>query len=1609
MAGTGANTAAEVWPCPNGTSVGIVFADIPLNLTGFTESDSPQFNFEVKMTHPAAYLPQHYGIGVTTLVIGGDGILHRVQSQLINPMTIEEQDSNYLVQADLAQWKGENITLRILVDDNQSPWALNALFSRFRLLNNGGTVQTYDDWAAGITEGFISNPDLQGILMEGPTHPEIRTELADHTMQNWMDGIASSEFDSSTVYFGSMGDTKGALWTWREGRQYTAAEVYPGPNGSVEGVAFVDITFDLTGYTQPVFSAYARMFTPDGIYSNGAGITLLVKDENGIFHKVQSKQIDNAIDKYGLVTADITGLLSILEVDHVTLRMIVDDNASPWGPGTELSFIQVVDGQDSGKRQGYNEWKAADALRTGFMSSEGLNALNLERNRVETDIMARHKNGFDPEVNVYSAIDSHRPLLGTHIYLNNSTREVLPYLDDVFDFAAHGDGEDGNVALDLVGSVPWIYVYQPAIPLGKSDTGRWNLQSFISGEIDEWANRYRYMLGVTMGSEPHTSPDYYYTGHTEAEIKNLGISGASAKEFGGWMGELYGTAAPGTPDANGHSFFSDFGYTADSWDELAINPAAPDFNYLQSIFREKAIQKAIKGTDANFATNTAGINYTSRLLSQYAYTPDYSSSMRQLQIPTRAVGVTYYPFNYENLVYGAGSSSKLVYSPAATEFRGSYIYQQALAKGLRVVYNEFCTNEGTDDGSGIAHNTPGNFYRGIFNELQYKPAVINWFAYMGSNDNQFAWFNLHPHENLMATLRNQLELGQVYDGIERGKRNLGVFLPVAQPEPVGGDYTGIAPGTSSGILEQILAPQLEKFGADVLLTNQLDKYDDYDNIIIVLGYIEGPTDAYLTDLLKNIPEGKKVMVLSASSELYCEPGQRSSADFRRSLTEVLPVSPDGNGSSGARDENVAVDGLNSTLRLTVASNTATSAEAAATGTVYEGSNGKNVAWKSNDSSLMVLAGIPTAGLDEEITGFFGITPSEMREAGTLKILNRGVTGAAATKAGWYSVDMGQTLTIGEGLVGYDLVSRQSVASGGTVTGETVVRVLDKNGFYVVDAGVGNVQLVSSGPGEVVVKAKKANFPSFTDTDKSEFVMYSPVLPTAEYEGQPQILTDMGGGFYSLSITNAERGTYSFEADISAPAAYTVSFNSNGGSAVQSQTVQTGGTATRPDAPTRTGYTFDGWYTDANWTTLFDFAAAITANVTLYAKWTSSGGGGGTTPATQPPVYPGAVVSGSASGVTLPVNVDTKTGTARVNLGESAKDILAGKEIPVITVPSIPGVNSYNLGIPASYLSESQKEGILTFSTGAGNITIPGNMLEGTEGANGKEIGITIGQGDKSQLPDNIKQALGDKPLVQLSMTVDGKQTEWNNPDAPVTVSIPYTPSAQELADPEHITIWYIDGKGNIVEVPSGKYDPVTGMVTFTTTHFSHYAVAFVKKTFDDLDGVSWAKKPIEVLASKGIMKEISGKEYAPKENITRADFLCFLIRTLSADARADESFDDISQDAYYYKEIGIAKKLGITNGTGNNKFSPDESITRQDMMVLTWRALKILKKTEQQGSSPDLEKFADQSLISAYAKDSVASVVKEGLIVGNAGQVNPVGSTTRAEAAVFLHRIYNKY
>jgi uncharacterized repeat protein (TIGR02543 family) len=76
--------------------------------------------------------------------------------------------------------------------------------------------------------------------------------------------------------------------------------------------------------------------------------------------------------------------------------------------------------------------------------------------------------------------------------------------------------------------------------------------------------------------------------------------------------------------------------------------------------------------------------------------------------------------------------------------------------------------------------------------------------------------------------------------------------------------------------------------------------------------------------------------------------------------------------------------------------------------------------------------------------------------------------------------------------------------------------------------------------------------------------------------------------------------------IEPPPTYTVTFESNGGSAAGPQTVSEGGTVAAPAAPARSGFAFAEWYSDIALSAPWDFAAdTVTGDMTLYAKWTSN--------------------------------------------------------------------------------------------------------------------------------------------------------------------------------------------------------------------------------------------------------------------------------------------------------------------------------------------------------------------------------------------------------------------
>ena len=171
--------------------------------------------------------------------------------------------------------------------------------------------------------------------------------------------------------------------------------------------------------------------------------------------------------------------------------------------------------------------------------------------------------------------------------------------------------------------------------------------------------------------------------------------------------------------------------------------------------------------------------------------------------------------------------------------------------------------------------------------------------------------------------------------------------------------------------------------------------------------------------------------------------------------------------------------------------------------------------------------------------------------------------------------------------------------------------------------------------------------------------------------------------------------------------------------------------------------------------------------------------------------------------------------------------------------------------------------------------------------------------------------------------------------------------------------------------------------------------------FVDLGAHAWASDAINALAEEGIIKGTSETTFSPANNITRADFAILLVRAFELSSDNTENFADVDASDYFAKELAIARNTGIVNGIGDNKYAPKNTITRQDMMVIVYRAMQKLGVELENG---DVE-YADFSDVSDYAKEAVSALITAGLVNGKNGKIAPADYTTRAEVAVLIKRI----
>ena len=110
---------------------------------------------------------------------------------------------------------------------------------------------------------------------------------------------------------------------------------------------------------------------------------------------------------------------------------------------------------------------------------------------------------------------------------------------------------------------------------------------------------------------------------------------------------------------------------------------------------------------------------------------------------------------------------------------------------------------------------------------------------------------------------------------------------------------------------------------------------------------------------------------------------------------------------------------------------------------------------------------------------------------------------------------------------------------------------------------------------------------------------------------------------------------------------------------------------------------------------------------------------------------------------------------------------------------------------------------------------------------------------------------------------------------------------------------------------------------------------------------NWAKAAVFNLASRMIINGVDSTHFSPDTDITRAQFAAIIVRALGLPSSGNSttgnsaSFTDIPFTAWYYDAVEEAKTYGIIRGYAGGTFRPNQTITREEAMVMIDRAANL--------------------------------------------------------------------
>ena len=170
--------------------------------------------------------------------------------------------------------------------------------------------------------------------------------------------------------------------------------------------------------------------------------------------------------------------------------------------------------------------------------------------------------------------------------------------------------------------------------------------------------------------------------------------------------------------------------------------------------------------------------------------------------------------------------------------------------------------------------------------------------------------------------------------------------------------------------------------------------------------------------------------------------------------------------------------------------------------------------------------------------------------------------------------------------------------------------------------------------------------------------------------------------------------------------------------------------------------------------------------------------------------------------------------------------------------------------------------------------------------------------------------------------------------------------------------------------------------------------------FKDVYPSKWYYNDVRYCWENGLMNGVSADTFQPDGTTTRAQFVTTLYRLENEPDVSGMScpFTDLKPGSWYNNAVIWAYNNNVVNGTSATTFSPDASITREQLTAMLFRYSGAAEPT---GS---LDQFTDAARVSAYAVPAVIWGVQSGIISGMGdGTFNPKGQATRAQLAKILH------